>query len=164
MPEDPHTSRYRLLRGPWGIWIELTASAAVTAEPPARGERVSDGAWLDTTPVRTHPPTDRRGLRLSAEEADWLRHGASLAAPALASRAAGAHTLVTVHRVLFPEADFQPEGLAAALLQWAREALGLPPHPVEATFDRAANRYAYDWGPHAARPPASSWSSSTGGR
>ncbi|MFD9359309.1 hypothetical protein [Streptomyces sp. NPDC060031] len=154
MPEDPRTSRYRLLRGPWGIWTELTASAAVTAERPTRGERVSEGVWLDTTPVRTHPVTDHRGVRLSAEEADWLRFGACLAAPALTCRAPGRRTLVTVHRVLFPEADFQPEGLAAALLLWAQEELGLPPHPVEATFDRAANRYAYDWGPRAARPPA----------
>lgn len=96
---------------------------------PARGERIADGVWLDTTPVRTHPPTDRRGCRLHAEEADWLRHGLRLAAPALASRAPAGHTLVTVHRVLFPEADFQPEALAAAVLRWTEEEYALPRTP-----------------------------------
>lgn len=117
----------------------------MTAGPPVRSERIADRIWLDATPVRTHPATDRRGLRPHAEETDWLRHGMSLAAPALASLAPGSHTLVTVHRVLFPEADFQPEGLAAALLLWAEEEFGLPPHPVGVTFDRTVNRYLYEW-------------------
>jgi hypothetical protein len=144
LPET-RTTLYRLRQGPWGIWIKLTASTAVTAAPPLRGERIADRIWLDATPVRTHPATDRRGLRLLAEEADWLRHGMSLAAPGLASLTPASHTLVTVHRVLFPEADFQPEGLAAALLLWTEEEFGLPPYPVGVTFDRAANRYLYEW-------------------
>lgn len=57
----------------------------------------------------------------------------------------GAHALVTVHRVLFPETDFQPEGLAAALLLWVEREFGLPPFPVGAVFDRAAYRYRFTW-------------------
>ncbi|MFF3015769.1 hypothetical protein [Streptomyces sp. NPDC057939] len=150
MPDGPRTVLHRVLRGPWGIRIELTASAAVGAAPPERGERVANGVWLDTTPVRTHPPADRRGKRLDAAEAGWLRHGAAVAAPAVAARHPGAHVLVTVDRVLFPEADFQPEGLAAAVLRWAEEEFALPPHAVDVTFDRTAGRYAYTWPP--ARP------------
>ena len=145
MPDGPRTVLYRVLRGPWGIWIELTASAVVGAAPPGRGERVADGVWLDTAPVRTHPPTDRRGKRLDAAEAGLLRHGAAVAAPAVAARHPGAHVLITVHRVSFPEADFQPEGLAAALLRWAEEEFALAPHAVEVTFDRAADRYVHAW-------------------
>ncbi|MER5784904.1 hypothetical protein ABT104_24810 [Streptomyces mobaraensis] len=70
----------------------------------------------------------------------------TLATPALsAGLPAGHHTLVTVHRVRFPEADYQPEGLAAALLLWIEREFALPPHPVIVTFDRSANRYVYDW-------------------
>ncbi|MFI9305373.1 hypothetical protein [Streptomyces triculaminicus] len=153
MPEKPpRTTRYRLFKGPWGIWIELTASAATSGRPPACGDQVSDGVWLDATPVLTHPPTDREGKRLSPGEAAWLRHGLSQAAPALTAATPGPHTLVTVHRVRFPETDYQPEGLAAALLQWAEQEFGLPPHALPVTFDRAANRYIYPWaeavGPH----------------
>ncbi|MFE5811255.1 hypothetical protein [Streptomyces sp. NPDC056491] len=141
----PRTTRYRLRLGAWGIWVELTASASVGAGVPVTGERVADGVWLDVSPVLAHPPSDRRGKRLTAGEAAWLRHGLALAGPALAARGPGAHTLVTVDRVLFPEADFQPEGLAAALLRWAEEEFGLAPHPVRAHFDRGANRYVFRW-------------------
>ncbi|MEX2986045.1 hypothetical protein [Streptomyces sp. C36] len=145
MREGRRTTHYRLLRGPWGIWIELTASATVTAGPPARGEQVTDGVWLDAGPVLTHPPTDREGKRLSPAEAAWLHHGLTLAAPALTAAAPGPHTLVTVHRVRFPETDYQLEGLAAALLQWTEQEFDLPPHPLPVAFDRPANRYVYAW-------------------
>ncbi|MFJ3837638.1 hypothetical protein ACWGHM_11805 [Streptomyces sp. NPDC054904] len=155
MPDGPRTVLHRVRQGPWGVWIELTASAAVGVAPPDRGERVADGVWLDTAPVRTHPPSDRRGKRLDTAEAGWLRHGAAVAAPAVAARHPGAHVLLTVDRVLFPETDFQPEGLAAAVLRWAEEEFALAPHPVDVTFDRDAGRYVYAWPP--ARPhPASS--------
>ncbi|MFJ9338136.1 hypothetical protein ACIRP0_02450 [Streptomyces sp. NPDC101733] len=146
MPEDVRTTLYRLRRGPWGIWIELTASADVTAGAPARGEAVADRVWLDTTPVRAPGPSGG-GSRLRADETGRLRHGLALGSPAIQERADGGHTLVTVHRVVFPECDYQPEGLTAALLQWLEDAFGLPPHPVEATFDRTTNRYRYDWTP-----------------
>ncbi|WP_171164021.1 hypothetical protein [Streptomyces sp. I05A-00742] len=155
MPEEPRTTRYRLFRTAWGIRIDLTASAVTTAAPPAHGERVADGVWLDAAPVLTHPPTDGRGNRLSPDEAAWLHHGLSLAAPFLPP---DRHTLVTVHHVRFPETDYQPEGLAAALLLWAEQEFELPAHPITVTFDRSANRYVYE-GDLTARPGAAPGSS-----
>ncbi|WP_432010508.1 hypothetical protein [Streptomyces cucumeris] len=139
------TTRYRMMRAARGIAIDLTADAVLTTGPPPRGERVTARVWLDTAPVRTHPPEDRSGLRLTAEEAAWLGPGLALAAPAIEARTAGRYALVTVERVRFPEADFQPEGLAAALLGWAEEEFGLPARPVGASFDRAANRFVFIW-------------------
>lgn len=140
------TASYRLLRGPWGIAIDLTAEAALTREPPSSGEQVGERVWLDVTPVREHVPADRSGVRLTPEELPWLRHGMALLTDNIeATHGQAQHTLVTVHRVLFPEADFQPEGLAAALLQWGREEFGLDARPVEVTFDRETNRYVYPW-------------------
>ncbi|MEV3989444.1 hypothetical protein AB0J57_11060 [Streptomyces sp. NPDC049837] len=139
------TTSYRLRRGPWGIAVDLTAEARVSPEPPPGAEHVAGRVWLDPGPVLNHPAGDRSGWRITDDEADWLRRGAALAAPSVEARNPGAHTTITVRRVLFPPAGFQPEGLAAALVLWAEEEFGLPAHPVEAAFDRAAHRYVYDW-------------------
>ncbi|MFC8920885.1 hypothetical protein ACFT5C_34660 [Streptomyces sp. NPDC057116] len=139
------TTSYRLLRGPWGIAVDLTADARLSPGPPAGAEHVAGRVWLDVAAVLNHPADDRSGWRITGDEAEWLRRGAALAAPAIEARFPGGHTTVTVRRVLFPQADFQPEGLAAALLRWAEEEFGLPAQSVDVAFDRAAGRYVYDW-------------------
>ncbi|MEU0662960.1 hypothetical protein [Streptomyces lavendulocolor] len=136
---------YRVRRGPWGIAVDLTAGASVAPEPARGAEHVAGRVWLDLAPVLRHPHADRSGVRIAGEEAAWLRHGAALAAPAVEAGAPAAHTTITVHRVYFHPCHFQPEGLAAALLLWAREEFGPPAHPGEASFDAAAGRYVYDW-------------------
>ncbi|MET7765685.1 hypothetical protein ABZS71_28070 [Streptomyces sp. NPDC005393] len=90
-------------------------------------------------------PADRSSLRLTADEADWLRHGLELAARDIEARIPGKQIVVTVHLVLFPEADFQAEGLAAALLAWAEEEFGLFARPVSVSFDGERNRFAFTW-------------------
>ncbi|MFD6437757.1 hypothetical protein [Streptomyces venezuelae] len=143
----PTTTRYRLFKGAWGIAVDLTASASLSSAPPPSAHPVTSHVHLDASPALTHPPSDRTGWRITPDEAGWLRHGLVLAAPALHTRNAPRHTTVTVHRVLFPHTDYQPEGLAAAMLRWTETELGLPPHPhpVDVRFDSAANRYVYSW-------------------
>ncbi|MEV5978041.1 hypothetical protein [Streptomyces sp. NPDC052114] len=118
---EPRTTRYRLRRGAWGIAVDLTASVSTGTEAPEGADRISAHVWLDASPVLTHPPADRTGWRITPEEADRLRHGVALAAPAVESRHAPAHTTVTVHRVAFPLTDYEPEGLTSAVLQWLGE-------------------------------------------
>ncbi|MGY5077233.1 hypothetical protein ACWIGX_09140 [Streptomyces nigrescens] len=140
---------YRVKGPTWGIAIDLTAGSASAAAPPAGAERISNRIWLDTTPVLEHPPADRSGLRLTQDEVGWLRHGLGLATEAIeAARPPGRHTVVTVHRVLFPAADFQVEGLAGAIVEWSSKEFGIPEVAVGLSFDRAANRFLFDWQPH----------------
>ncbi|WP_306334146.1 hypothetical protein [Streptomyces sp. KL118A] len=139
-----------MFRTAWGIAVDLTAEATFTTSPPApspsgSGPPVSPHVRLDASPALTHPPTDRSGWRITPEEAAWLRHGVALAAPAIEARHAPRHTTITVHRVLFPHTDYQPEGLAAAMLAWTEAEFALPPHPVDARFDPVTNRYVYSW-------------------
>ncbi|MFJ9406149.1 hypothetical protein [Streptomyces sp. NPDC101393] len=149
------TAVYRVFGAAWGIAIDLTAGSASVAAPPDGAQRISERVWLDATPVLEHPPTDRSGLRLTPDEVGWLRHGLGLAAEAIeAARPPGRHTLVTVHRVLFPEADFQAEGLAAAIIEWSRKEFGIPAVPLGISFDRAANRFAFAWRTHQPPPGA----------
>ncbi|MEU3923239.1 hypothetical protein [Streptomyces sp. NPDC029004] len=139
------TTSYRLRRAPWGIAIDLTAEASLTPEPPVIGELVADRVWLDLAPVLNHPPSDRSGLRITEDEAAWLRHGVALAAGSIAAQNPSLHTTVAVQRVLFPLTDYQPEGLAAAVLEWTEKEFSLTSYPVEAEFDQRANRYVYTW-------------------
>ncbi|NBE54934.1 hypothetical protein GUY60_26610 [Streptomyces sp. YC537] len=56
---------------------------------------------------------------------------------------------MTVHKVLFPETDFQVEGLAGAVMLWAREEFGIVHDPLAiVAFDREANRFDYAWQGH----------------
>lgn len=121
---------------------------------PFGAERISNRIWLDTTPVLNHPPADRSGLRLTPDEVGWLRHGLGLTAEAIeVARPPGRqHILVTVHRVLFPEADFQAEGLAGAIVEWSQKEFGIPEVAVGISFDRAANRFLFIWRTHQRGP------------
>lgn len=141
-----HTTVYRMLGPTWGIAIDLTAGSASLAAPPHSAERISHRIWLDATPVLTHSPTDHSGLRLTPDEVGWLRHGLSLAAEAIeAAQPPERQTLVTVYRVLFPETEFQAEGLAGAIIDWSRREFSIPEVAVALSFDRAANRFAFIW-------------------
>ncbi|MEU3586499.1 hypothetical protein ACH4GF_31745 [Streptomyces rimosus] len=53
-----------------------------------------------------------------------------------------------MHRVLFPEADFQAEGLAAAIVEWSQREFSMPPVAFGTSFDRAANRFVFTWQAH----------------
>ncbi|MGX1880909.1 hypothetical protein [Streptomyces sp. NPDC055287] len=144
------TIAYRVLGPGWGIAIDLTAASAPVAAPPVGGDRISARIWLDTGPVLNHPPSDRSGLRLTPDEVGWLRRGlGAVAAETEGILPPRVLTLLTVHRVLFPEAGFQAEGLAGAMMAWCREEFGLGPEPVgTVSFDRAANRFLYGWEEH----------------
>ncbi|MGA4839935.1 hypothetical protein [Streptomyces sp. G45] len=157
----------------WGIAIDLTATSAPLPAAQAGGgpSRVSGRVSLDVAPVLRHPPTDRTGLRLTPDEADWLRHGLTLTAARIeAALPPGERTLVTVHRVLFPGTDFQEEGLAGAIMAWAEAefdlptptattattaattaAPGSPEVPPDVSFDPVRNRFVYAWQDHDAR-------------
>ncbi|MGW7054075.1 hypothetical protein [Streptomyces sp. NPDC054887] len=146
------TIAHRVLGPTWGIAIDLTAASATVTTPPPDAHRIGPRIWLDPHPVLHHPPTDRAGLRLSPAEAQWLRHGLVLSAESIeATLPPERLTLVTTHRVLFPETHFQPEGLAGAMMTWCAEEFALAPPTDLITFDPAANRFRYGWEQH---PPS----------
>lgn len=132
-----------------GVAIDLTAASAVVAAPPGGGDRVGARTWLDVVPVLDHPPADRTGLRLTPAEGGRLRQGAGLAAGAIeAVLEPGRHVVLTVRRVLFPEADFQAEGLTGAMMAWCEEEFGIHLPAGAVAFDRDANRFVYAWQEH----------------
>jgi hypothetical protein len=50
-----------------------------------------------------------------------------------------------VESIFYVESDYQPEGLAVAMLRWLEEEFSLPDHDIQVTFDRNGNRYSFEW-------------------
>jgi hypothetical protein len=55
----------------------------------------------------------------------------------------GADITVEILDLEFPHCDFQPEGLSAAMIQWAAEEFGITPPLVHIRFDAGINRYLF---------------------
>ncbi|WP_433794557.1 hypothetical protein [Actinoplanes sp. CA-252034] len=126
------TYRYRLLRTSWGIWINLTARAEAGELPG--GVVVSPGLPVRLACVGS-------AATLLEGEREELRRGLA----AVAAGLPGPLTVI-VSDVALVEVDFQPEGLAVAMCRWAEEEFGLTPRVIGESYDRATNRYVFDWG------------------
>lgn len=127
--------RYKLLLGAWGLLVRIDTDVANVPHGEETGNPVSDGVWL------RNPPSPG----LEAEDLEWLRRGAQMLAPKLRTTDPATSTVITVNSMEIPlVTDYQPEAAAAALLEWAREHLGV--HiAYTARFEREQNRYVFTW-------------------
>jgi hypothetical protein len=119
----------------WGIAIDVRGEALpLPAGPlPPGAEKVAEGVWLQADV----------GWLLTEEERGFLRLGLRLVAEEIAKRGQGAPTLVRIAALDFDPRDYQPEGLAAGVAEWAAQAFGFPKPEIPAAFDRSRNRYQF---------------------
>jgi hypothetical protein len=149
----PTSYRYRLLQGAsWGIAIDVRGEAlALPPGPlPPGVEKVAEGLWLQADV----------GWPLSGDELGFLRLGLRLVAGDMARRREGAPLLVHITALDFDPRDYQPEGLAAAIAEWAAQEFGFPKPEVPVAFDRVHNRYVFSFGRAEWRPDRSAASES----
>ncbi len=149
----PTSYTYRLLKGAsWGILITLRGDFLPTAILPPKAVKITDAVWLQID-VGWHP---------SEEEVGFLRLGLNLVAGDL-ERACGGRTpiLVRLTGLQYNPTDYQPEGLAAAVAEWAAQVCGFPKPEVPVAFDRARSRYVFDF-PPAGRAQAATRSADKG--
>jgi hypothetical protein len=135
----PTSYRYRLLKGaPWGVAIDLRGEALpLPAGPlPPGARQIAKGVWLQADP----------GWALSEEELDCLELGLRLVADGIAARRPEASILVRVVGLDFDPRDYQPEGLAAAIAEWAAQEFGFAKPEIPVTFDPDRNRYVFRLG------------------
>lgn len=128
---------YRVLKSSWGIWISITATihlGQVSTAPPSPGLGQTALAF-DGTAAKL-PDAYRTAL-----QEGWSRVASD------AARSAGDRVRVVVEEVKFVDTDFQVEGLPVAMVRWAEHAFGLDERHIEVSFDRAGNRYRFEWGP-----------------
>ena len=134
MANVTRTFALRILKASWGIAIDLAADAQRRAEPPEGALPAGDRVWLDVSHVALGP-----------RDIEQLRLGLSRVSPMIASRDPGHHVLVQIDDVRYTPTDYQPEGMAAAIIGWATEEFDLPQPDLEVRFNRDENRYVFEW-------------------
>ena len=82
------------------------------------------------------------GRPLTEGELDFLRLGLRLVAADVAERRAGP-IQVRVVGLDYNPCDYQPEGLAAAVAEWAAREFGFPAPEIPVSFDRGRSRYVF---------------------
>lgn len=139
------TYAFRFLRSTWGIAIDLTAELRAAPSAPAGAAEIAPRVALELDP----------DLRLPESDLHHLRAGLARMAPALRRSAGDGVAVVHIHEVGYNPTDYQTEGMEAAAIGWAAEALGIDPPPVTIEFDKPANRYRFTYpepDPDGARP------------
>jgi hypothetical protein len=127
---------YRLLKSAWGIKISITATVRIAESVP--GLRVSPESkiWLEL---------DLLDRDLAQSEVEQLRRGLAVVASEISNKVHGQPVSIALSDVSYVESDFQPEGLAAAILRWSELEFDLRHHEIGESFDRATNRYIFVW-------------------
>lgn len=130
---DWRTFPLRVLKASWGVAIDLRARAVPAAEPPVGSLRAGGRVLLDVSHVQL-PATDvlqlLRGLRAVAAQIEAAVPGED-------------YLVVEVDEVSYPPTDYQPEGVAAAMIGWATEEFDLARPDIDVRFEKAANRYVF---------------------
>lgn len=127
------TYTYKVIKSSWGIRVALTARA--DGRDPLEGVAGSHRPTLEI----------EDGVNLSTEEKQQLDHGFACASDEVMKACGSQAVTIVVESVFYVESDYQPEGLAVAMLRWLEEEFSLPRHDIPATFDRNANRYSFEW-------------------
>jgi hypothetical protein len=128
------TLSFRVIRSSWGIAVDLTARGQTGPDRPVEAIRVGSKTWLNLS-----------ALTLPLDDTNHLVWAARRVADQVEAARPMADVTIEVHDVKYPLTDYQPEGVAAALIGWVVEEFDLEHPPIEITFDAEANRYVFAW-------------------
>jgi hypothetical protein len=132
----PH--KYRLLgKASWGIAINLVAEYGPV--PPGLTNVVAVSEDL-----RLALPHER----LTDREVFFVTLGLRLVADAIrGSKPVSGPLLIRVVELEYNPTDYQPEGLAGAIAEWAAEAFHFPKPAITAAYDKPSRRYVFSFEP-----------------
>jgi hypothetical protein len=85
------------------------------------------------------------GVQVAAIDIEQLQRGLQVMAPAIEDVETRGYVIVEVGEVDFALTDYQPEGMAAAMIGWVKEEFGLDSPIVSISFDKANNEYVFTW-------------------
>ena len=129
-----------MLKTSWGVVVWITCEATFC-----------DAKFCDANADTSQYVSINDGLqleireRLSEEEKDYLCLGVGLVAGQIKAAAANKCVLIRVLRVDIVLTDYQPEGLACAIMGWAGEYFGFKPPSIPISYDREQNRYDFSF-------------------
>jgi hypothetical protein len=131
----PTSYQYRLLKGAsWGIAIDVRGESLPGTALPLGAVKVAEGLWLNVDV----------GWRLTEEQLSFLVLRLHLVAMDIRrQRRNTSAVLVHLTGLEFNPSDYQPEGLAAAIAEWAAQEFDFPKPEIPVTFDRTRNRYGF---------------------
>jgi hypothetical protein len=81
------------------------------------------------------------GAGLGTEDICQILRGLALMALAIQRARPDAHVLIELGAVTFVPTDYQPEGLAAAIIGWSAEEFGVAQVNWDLRYDKTTNRY-----------------------
>jgi len=129
-----HTFPLRILQASWGIAVDFRARAVLAEEPRTGLLAASRRVLLDLS-----------GVQLSAADTGQLLRGLNSMAAAIEAKEPSGYVVIEVDEVTYTPTDYQPEGLAAAMIGWASEEFGLESPIRDVYFDRDNNRYIFSY-------------------
>lgn len=130
------TFPFRVLQASWGIAIDVDARLSFLDHAPVTAEEIEPGVFLSVA----------QALALPAIDLDFVRSGLRRLANDLRQAADDAIALFELDDVEYSPADYQAEGVEAAVVGCLCEMLGCEPPVVDITFDRDENRYVFTYG------------------
>jgi hypothetical protein len=125
---------YRIIRTSWGIYVRIEAEATLSPGRPPAGEHAAGRLWLDVGPTGLTPYS-----------VGYLVAGMRMLESPIAERVGEQQVLVSLDAVDFSLADFQDEGLTAAMLLWLAAEFDLPAPDLEAHYVPDLGRYVFPW-------------------
>jgi hypothetical protein len=134
---QPRLFPFRIIKWSWGIAIDVLARALPGGPVLDQDIPVGSHIW-----VRILPP-------LSQEARDSLVAGLTRVSPLIEEAVPEGPIVIEIERVDQVPIDYQPGGVEAAIIGWATEEFVLPDPSVDITFDRASNRYIFEYHPTA---------------
>jgi hypothetical protein len=82
-------------------------------------------------------------VRLPDADIEQLLRGLTLKAAEIEAKEPSQYVIIEVNEVTYTPTDYQPEGLAAAMIGWISEEFQLEPPTWNIRFDKEANRYIF---------------------
>lgn len=124
----------------WGIHITITVTSSIGAQP-----RSTATPLKDTIPVAVvfSGPGERMPEEMKREAFKGLRFVAEEIFESVDHKPVE----IEISDITYPELDFQLEGVSVAICRWAEQEFNLRDHEIWSSFDRAENKYFFDWDP-----------------
>lgn len=126
--------QFKVLKFSWGISINVIASITKFSEwqDRERCQKVVDGLWF----------LHNGDINFDTDEIEFIKDGLYYEHESIGKRTPFPNdTLVVINAMEFGFCDYQPEGLKAAIAEWAAHAFSFEAKPIDITFDKDSNRY-----------------------
>jgi hypothetical protein len=136
----PNSFEYRIIKSTWGIYIRLTAIAL-----PKDDSSPETQETIEITPDLglIAKPTN---IKVNQTMIDYLTLGLQIVATQI-SQYAGPKLPLVIHilKIEVDFVDYQPEGLACAMIGWAGQEFGFIPPVIPVYYDKTLRKYIFDF-------------------